>query len=64
MFDKESTNNKYLFSVSNIFMCYFTLIFFVFLNMVTLNLNLYDISRLKLNLTEADAKDFALVIVK
>ncbi len=30
--------------------------------MVTLNLKLYDIARLKLNLTEADAKEFALAI--
>lgn len=30
--------------------------------MVTLNLKLYDIARLMLNLTEADAKEFALAI--
>jgi hypothetical protein len=30
--------------------------------MATLNLKLYDIARLMLNLTEADAKEFALAI--
>ncbi len=48
--------------VSNITMFYFTIIFFVFLNMATLNLKLYDIAKLKLNLTEADDKEFALAI--